>query len=478
MRTTETYSVVADNLPELRFRIARLNKKAGKLGMAPIVLTEGKSTVKKLSVDSEHVEGAYKREVVYVEVTLEGETPVISGWQFVALLQHEDGGTIVKAIPGVPEGTLKKFRNADSACDHCRTVRRRNDTFVVQHAETRELKQVGRNCLKDFTGHENPHALASAAELLMVARESCIDGGEFDGFGCGGGGGSAFGMSRFLGMTIAAIRDGGWLSRTKAKEQFREGHATADRVVAELTRKLSSEPVVKGFMPDDVVEAERLHKLVEEHFEKANADALNDYEHNLRVVVLSGYVSIKAAGIAASLIGYARRLEAAEIEKRAVANGERKHVGTVGERATMQLTIASIGVSENAYGLVTYVNFRDADGNRLVWKASGSPRALGTPEAGQVRLDETRLKIGSTYEVTGTIDSHKIDRRDGITPETWLKRCVLAEPGVAEWQAEFKKKAAVEKKAAAKAKREAAKAAKKAAEGGEAAPAPTSEVTA
>lgn len=450
--TIKTYQVVAGNLAELKSRVGQLNKKAIKLGMSPITLTEGKATTKledAFGTDEYGDRNMVKREVVRIEVTIHGDSPVINGWEFVALLQHEDGGTIIKAIPGLPEGMLKGYRNATTACDHCKTNRRRNDTFVVRNVETTALKQVGRNCLRDFLGHANPHALASMAELLMLAGEACEMGCGEEGFG-GSGGSSAFGMNSFLTWTIAAIRAGGWLSRTKAREMGREGSATADRVVAELCRKQGPE-IIKGRLPEDAVEAERLFKFVADHFESQDPEKLNDYEHNLRVVVVSNYVAFKSAGIAASLIGYARKLESSEIERKLVASGVRKHVGTLGARETFVLTVAAINAVDTQYGTVRYMNFRDAAGNRLVWKASGSTNYITLANL-DGDLECPYAKIGMTLEVTGTVEEHKLDRRDGITPETWLKRCVLAEVGHAARAVEVKKKLAAEKRAAKKKK--------------------------
>lgn len=503
MKTIETYNIYADNLPLLRIRLEGLNKKALKLGMAPITLTEGKAFVKKERVSREHTQDI-EVERVYVPCTLEGQTPVLSGWSFVALLQHEDGGTIIRAVPGVSEGQLKGFRNRPTECDHCQVNRRRNDTFVVRHEETGELKQVGRNCLRDFLGHENPHALASMAELIMLAAEACQDGSEEDGFGGGSGGGSsAWSLPQFLALTIACIREHGWLSRTKARESGREGNATADYVVSDLCRMAGTKPIITKKEPGDRPEAERLVKLVEEYFEKANLDELNDYQHNLRVVVTSGYAPYRTSGIVASIVNFARRLETDALEAAALARGERKHVGTVGEYGVFHAKLIACNAVESDYGTVTYLNFRDADGNRIVWKASGKYEVhtfamIEKLRAGEVTwaIDLASPKVGETYEVRGKVEEHKLDRRDGKTPETWLSRCTIGEIGylaafeIYATEEKAKKKAAKKaereaakntpeaiaareaKKVAAKAAREAKKAAKKASEGGEAAPAP------
>lgn len=470
--TTKTYDVLVDNLPELESRLAGLNKKAAKLGCAPIVLTKGATRIV-----TETVRGK-PAERVRQEITLAGDTPKVNGWEFVALLQHEDGGTIVKATPRAAEGALKGYRNATPSCDHCQMNRRRNDTFVLMN-EAGAFKQVGRNCLVDFLGHANPHALAAYAELLMVADDFAGMSGDEDGFGFGGFGGGngprACGMVSFLRVVVAAIREGGWLSRTKARELGRDGAATADLALAEVFRKEGSTPVVKSILPDDGPEAERLLALVGAKFEATNPEALSDYEHNLRVSMLMGYVTAKTAGIAGSLVVYARREEAKLAEARAVASGERKHVGTIGERATFVLTITGMHSFETDYGVSTWVNFVDATGNKLAWKASGTPQAHVVDEGGPIpgrtnpdgsemvmpaHLATQRIKVGTAYEVVATVEKHATNRKDGVTPETILKRCVVSVVGVEAWQAAEKVKAKEAKKVAAREKRAAAKKAK------------------
>lgn len=450
MKTAE-YDIVVDNLPELEFRIAGLNKKAAKLGMAPIVLTKGPTYVKKVERREsdfglgDHDGSTGRYEIVRMKITLTGETPKINGWEFVALLQHEDGGTIIKATPGVPEGTLKSYRNATPACAHCQTTRRRNDTFVVQH-ETGELKQVGRNCLRDFLGHANPHGLASYAELLMVAGDLCTTGGECDAFGLGMGQSKAVSLQSFTRTVVAAVRQFGWLSRTKAREMGREGAATADLALAEMFRKPATKAVVPNITGADGEDAATLLKYVTEKFEAADPEKLSDYEHNLRVAVLSGYVTAKSAGIAGSLVVYAQRAIAEDVERKLVATGVRKHVGTIGERPTLVLTVLTINAVDTEFGTVRYFNFRDADGNRLVWKSSGNSgvttRALMTWQISDGKEGDSvvpNAKQGETYEVTGTIDKHSFDRRGTGVPETWLKRCVVTEVGVGAMMPELKK---------------------------------------
>lgn len=45
-------------------------------------------------------------------------------------------------------------------CEHCGSNRRRKDTYIVRNTVTGEFKQVGRSCLKDFTGGLDASAVA------------------------------------------------------------------------------------------------------------------------------------------------------------------------------------------------------------------------------------------------------------------------------------------------------------------------------
>jgi hypothetical protein len=82
-------------------------------------------------------------------VIVKGETPRVAGFEFLATLEHEEGGTIIRRMPRFGEDAekgdgidLSAYREACPRCDHCGLERHRKDTYLVRNAETAEIKQV------------------------------------------------------------------------------------------------------------------------------------------------------------------------------------------------------------------------------------------------------------------------------------------------------------------------------------------------
>lgn len=470
----KVYTIQDANRETLTDGIEKLNRRACRLGLPPIVLTIGKAWTRRTYSNGETARADEPRPVgcfgltytdsLVAEARLVGEPVRLNGWEFIATLQHEDGGTILRTVPtaDVPAGTLDAYREASPECTHCETNRRRGDTFVVRHEDGR-VAQVGRNCLQSFIGGD-PEKLAKLAEFLAAADDM---GTEAE-FGEGGGGRAIIRLplTSFVAATLAAIRCYGWLSRSKARET--DGRATADDAWGHLTSPGGDKDIRKELRDADGPDAEA---LLAEASAKLDAEGakLSDYEHNLRVALLSGLVTKRTAGIVASVVGFVTRAREAAIE--ASANPS-EWMGVEGEKLTTTATVLSLRTVEGEYGPSTFVNLRTAEGNRLVWKASGGSVdfvAPATLDREPLTVDvgagfrQFEVRVGDVVELTGTVKRHDTSRKTSQR-ETWMTRCALvapeAKPLIEAWTAAEKVRKAAERKAAAKAKREADKAAK------------------
>ena len=94
--------------------------------------------------------------VRYLYVTVEGERPAVDGWNFIATIDHTEAsadeagnvtGNLIKSVPGAGEIPVS-YRSARPICDHCKSARRRNETYVVRKGDV--TQQIGKNCLADF----------------------------------------------------------------------------------------------------------------------------------------------------------------------------------------------------------------------------------------------------------------------------------------------------------------------------------------
>jgi ribosomal protein L36 len=400
------YKINVLHMDLLAEQIAKLNKKALKLKVAPAVLTiHGEETK------------TFKNELTGFEftktfklVTVEGETPKLDGWKLVAAIEpQESGENLVSCVPG--ETIPVEYRKTDTHCDHCSAIRRRKEVFVLAHEDGR-FTQVGRNCISDFLGGKSPESIVCYAQWGFQIT-SMISSAEDEGFGgFGGGGEAAFNLDEFLKMTSAVIRKCGWVSRTVAG-QLDNTTSTASTVMWLLTPHRDADSIreKQSFV-------ERLDLKLEPHDEKLATDALawgvalptddGDYLYNLGVACRLGFVRNKTSGIVASLISaYQRHMEREEelnMKRAQVAAKVRVHLGVVGERQGFaQLTIKSVKSFDSEFGVRTMIRFEDAAGSVLVWWASG----------------DTEWEVGQTLDVTGTVKKH--DEYQGI-PQTILSR--------------------------------------------------------
>lgn len=409
METTElvTFEIQTEYFHRFEAEFARLAKKARKLGVqAPTFEMVGEKVIP-ARIENRVVDsgedfnpffggGGYNYQTVSVParvlkvVKVSGQAPKLAGWAFVAVLQHEPAGNLVHRVPGTDAVKVEiNFRTASPYCGHCKTTRRRNDTFVVSHDDGRQL-QVGRNCLADFTGCKSPEAIARWAELLGSFEESFRDGEPSEG---GGGGGRDYhwGLDTFLAVTCAAIRENGWLSRTKAREWNKA--ATADYVLNFLNAKTKKQAAefIKEVTEDDAKRAQADLAFAKEHFDQADESGaeLGDYEHNLRLIAQGGSVSVRASGLAASLIAYAERLMGKAIERKLAQKSEFQ--GEVGKDGVWTLVVTRVISIEGPYGTSHLHLLQDRDGNRFTWKAS-----------------RECLDVGNIYRIAGKVKEHKI----------------------------------------------------------------------
>ena len=209
MSAGATFRVLRRNLPELQ-RADRTRWRAVPSGSAPRrwrCATPARTTVE------------------HALVVLEGEPPALAGWTLAAVVDHRGGApTLRVARRAAPALDPQRFR--EPRCDHCRLRRRRVETFVVWHAATQRLRQVGTGCLRDFLGGHDPERLCRQAEYVLLARESLAAAagpptrqpvGATDGVA----------LEAFAAHAAMVVRAQGWVSRERARETGRPASADA-----------------------------------------------------------------------------------------------------------------------------------------------------------------------------------------------------------------------------------------------------------
>ena len=393
------YEVPVENLANLDDRLATMNRKAKRLGVEPasyVVLghVTHEREVYKVIDGVSHDTGKSVR-VCYAQIAVDGRPVVLNGWRFIATLQHvaEVDGNLVRVVPGVELPV--HYRSERPGCDHCRTVRKRNDTYVVRHTETGDYRQVGSSCLRDFLGGADPHLAAATCEWL-ASLTIILDDAEAWELGQAGGGRSRayVDLAEYLTWVAKAIREVGWVSRAQARDDY-TAMATCDTAWAgmdDFNRKREGDPD-RPEKPTDA-DAETAAAALEWARAMREKPSASDFEYNLGVASSPDYLLPKCEGIIASAVAcYLReqeRLNRAKVE----ATLTNEWAGAVGDKLKgVKATVLSVRTTEGEWGTGECIKLVDASGRMLVWWAS-KPQGFGVDDVVTVR---GRIKACGEY---------------------------------------------------------------------------------
>ena len=147
-----TYAIYEGNMERLQKKLLRISNKCRNYGCAFEYREVGEEYRDVKDEDG----NTCKARFVLVEA--EGVAKM-NGWRYVASVEHTKAGNIIDrkdASIEVPE----RYYTGKPYCEHCKTKRARNASFIVMNDETGEFKQVGRNCLCDFTHGLSAEAVA------------------------------------------------------------------------------------------------------------------------------------------------------------------------------------------------------------------------------------------------------------------------------------------------------------------------------
>lgn len=405
MNEDGTYTIPDENLAGLQAKIAKLAKRADKLGVPAPTCTVVETFDEEIteSVDGPYgSHGGFRPTGLFARkhlVAVTGEAPRYAGWALTAVIEmdHEEGradggpgepsANVVGVVPDAAEADVHVdvWRTLDERCDHCGVNNRNRSKLVVVTHEDGTQKIVGSTCLKDFLGHTSPDAIASWAQWLadlddvVSEYEESFNGGEI-----------RYDPEVVLAYTRRAIKAHGWTPRSAA--QFGQ-NATADHVFDLL------HPGKGDTRPEEVTAAERAEAA--ELMAWAQGLSLdNDYLANLQAVASKLSVRRKHLGILVSLPAAYDRAQGREIERKAKAEtaAASKHFGTVGERLDIEGTVTFTrefpGYAYNSPPKAL-VKILTTEGNVATWWCSNASKA---PKMGDKVAGKATVKEHDTYE--------------------------------------------------------------------------------
>jgi hypothetical protein len=371
------------NMPMVETKIAKLNKRAAKIGADPIQIVVVKKWEKQLKDNNSYDDTFTVIPMTTIQVM--GSAPKLNGWTLVSVVEPVENGILLRKFPGVEYEIPIEFRDVTpDRCDHCHTKRQRNETFIVCHVANNEWKVVGRTCLADFTGCNNPEQIANYASSLYDLTISIKDEESLGGFG-GNSGYYCAPIRSFLKLVAIWSARHGFVTATEAYKRNQEDDSyivpTGKLVFGKFfnpSSELSSKERQQFIDTITDSEDEAAEDLVDDamqwgktQFVDANESNLSDYGHNMKLLLAADRVRVIDVGYVASVIkGYKRAIESR------VEITYKGYVGEIGKQITTNVTIKKIHEWAGQYGLTNITTMQDDDGNVLTWFAPADKKMV------------------------------------------------------------------------------------------------------
>lgn len=411
-----TFTVYADLAQEVSKRLDRLAKKAAGFSVpfSYTISDERPQAVKVRKVDpvgnTVYTVSTYTTAVVDVNVECDGLIRA-NGWTIRAKVEHGKDGNIVTAFGDAPVDP--RWYTAPANCDHCKTNRFRSVTFFCEN-EAGEIRQVGRTCLKDYTGI-SPATAAMWAEVRDLLDDSLdLTTDEWEDRRLP----QMYEVAAILAHAHDLIEEFGYRKSdepSSTKEQVKDRLLSGDEPSSDGMEKAKVYIEWLSGLGEIAKEEDRLRDEAWEEAEN-NATAVRwtpntvgDVERNCIPLALSGYAKLSHVGRLAYIpVAYRRYQERMkrETEKEAARKASADvsvYVGAIGERLSVKIASAQLVASwDGMYGTTWLYKFTDESGNVFVWYASRPCKAEG----------------GST--IKATVKDHK--ERDGVK-QTIITRC-------------------------------------------------------
>jgi hypothetical protein len=399
LKVTKVYEELRS---EVEKSIIKLEKKAKKLGVdAPEVIlgetyihTYTDSTYDKDDLFAE-IEGNFKVFAVDVfDIEVKFKPIKFNGWTPIAFLDTVDQVYIQMDIDADYDYDFVKALE-DKVCDHCKTRRNRRNVWVLQH-EDGTIMKVGSTCIKDFTG-VSPDSFFKMFQFIQSTIESWNDEEEMwrgSGKHRNPENYETFDIDNIFNITNNVINiDGSYIKSLYHTEEVyngwkhvsiqirsNEGESTVDKVKDVLYRQ-------NNRIATDVENKYFITKSLDEKFIKGIREYLSQievrtttgtrevYDENVQQYVEKTFIIENDFDV--KLKSYADRkrtrrfgigficyiVESYNIYLESLTSIKSEHVGTVGEKQVIEVTVQSVRSINTDFGLSNIYKMIDSDGN-------------------------------------------------------------------------------------------------------------------
>lgn len=388
------YAIPEVNIESLEKKLTRIKNKCAKYGCDFHYERIGEHFEEKKFTDysevlcvvnGQRVYRTWTEIVKYIDIEVEGRAE-INGWQFAASLEYTSKGNLIKSAIDVE--IPSRYYDCEPWCEHCKTKRDRAKSYIVYNGE--EFKQVGKSCLRDFTGGLSAEAVATMESYIKEIEEAseCTNWT----------GKTYFDIEKYMIIAAETIRIYGYTKRDgyntctadRADELYRDANGMRIFGGKQAFERIN-DAKNKGFSTE-TAESVDLAKRVREWIIGNERD--DNYYHNLKVACSLKCGDYKVLGLLVSAFpAYDRELER-EAERRereaqeALKKAQSAYLGNVGDKITFAIADFKCLTSwETQWGTTYVYRFTDADGHDVTWKTSNwvSDRCVGGTISGKIK---------------------------------------------------------------------------------------------
>lgn len=316
---------------------------------------------------------------------------IIKGWRFVGLVEHYTSANVVKTIDY--EEVPKEFYHCKGICEHCKTNRYRKNTYIIQNIETSEYKQVGKECLKSYTGGLDAELVASFESIFDYVDADKEEVEEFRNIP----------SSEFLYNTEEVF--------SAAYEIIQKhGYQKANDEGKITTAMLVDEAMSKTIF--DTTKGKEIREWL------LNNNEESGYILNLKTIAKEGYVSQRDFKLAVSAPASFSRAQEREERKKNQVPSTSEFQANVGDRISR--TIVAYKVVKTFYdewhGSSALYSLRDENGNIYKWFTSSNIIDEATQKFDLGKEIDHRFTIKGTVKEHSTFNGEK---------QTVLTRCKI-----------------------------------------------------
>lgn len=373
-------------------RLAALNKKAASFGLPALRVLEQKDAFYRrrselLGEDGDStltylVPARPGDEHVVRLLRFKLEFPIVKlgNWQVVGKLDALPGGNVTFCVTQLKNDVqaLDARSKAPITCEHCQKKRSRSTSYLLRDVDSGAYMQVGKSCLKDFTGVD-PAVALFLAQMSTVVSGADGDADELMGSGrC-----NTVNTLDFLANVSFCIAQDGFVSSRLARESNMQ--PTYDAAM-----NLQRECARSRELSQRVQEQREVHLACARETRNwyAAKEGAEGFDRNVQLLLAGEHLGRDAKHLAVAAAGVSSYVS--RPVELGLPSGT-AHLGTVGKFMECRLTIQRIFPRNSPFGLMHMVTLRDALGNSVIWSVSACPKDI--LRGGLGRSVQARFKV-------------------------------------------------------------------------------------